>query len=169
MRLFFAVSIPDTALAVLCSVQHELSIMPRVRLVPRQNMHITLSFLGDVQRGEVPELIKVAQQVTVEPCAVSISGPLHGFPGNTRWTVAVVSVSDRKLMLTQLNQRLALGAKAEKRYVPHITLARSQVEQTHMPQAVVQPVSFDVTEFHLYESILGPQGPRYRPLQSFRL
>lgn len=169
MRLFFAVSIPDSVLAVLSSAQQELHTIPGVRLVPRQNMHITLSFLGDVPREELAGLIASAREVDVRGCAVSIGGSLHGFPRSTRWKVAVAGVSDPKALLTQLHRQLPKGNQPEKQFVPHITLARSSVEQNQMPAVHVQQASFEIKEFHLMESILGPQGPRYANVQSFSL
>jgi len=168
MRVFFAVLLPKTITSALAEVQNGLAGIPQVRLVPVSNMHITLSFIGDVHPSEVSQLVNKAQEISCSPAVVRLGG-LSGFPRNNRWRVAVAGVKDDSASLKRMYALLPQGEKPERNFVPHITLARSPIEQQSLPNIVVPELDFMVQEFHLMESVLRPQGPLYRSVQGFSL
>lgn len=103
----------------------------RVSVVREENLHVTLKFLGDVHRDDLPavhdHLADAAARLTEGEVTVAGVG---AFPGLGRPRVLWAGVSDPGGILTpvhdRLNQTLArLGVRREKkRYVPHVTIAR---------------------------------------------
>ncbi len=63
MRLFFAVPLSPSLAARIAGWRDALR-LPRVAApVPASNMHVTLAFLGDVPRDEVPALLRIGARV----------------------------------------------------------------------------------------------------------
>ena len=57
IRLFCALDLPDEARDELCRVGREAALADRGRLVPAENLHVTLAFLGHRPAGEVPAIV----------------------------------------------------------------------------------------------------------------
>jgi 2'-5' RNA ligase len=103
----------------------------RVTRVDRENLHVTLKFVGDVHRDDLPALGEAVEAGAerLRPGDLDIRD-VGAFPGLARPRVIWAGVSDPSGILSPvhafLNEALAsFGAKREKkRYVPHVTLAR---------------------------------------------
>ena len=75
MRLFYAVGLDEPVKNALCSAMERMrSCCMKGRVTPRENMHITLAFLGEV----VPQRLSAAKDamndVTAEPFSAEIGG-----------------------------------------------------------------------------------------------
>jgi 2'-5' RNA ligase len=176
-RLFVALELPDeikTQLVRLCSG------VSGAKWVKREQMHLTLRFIGEVD-SKLFELIKDALSTAkVAPFDVWLQC-VGQFPpkGAARvlWTGVKAPPS-----LTQLQRQIEAaivqsGLEAENRaFSPHITLAR--LKTTPHPDTIRQflqqhgefrtaPVRMN--EFILYSSLLAPQGPTYRREASYAL
>ena len=99
--------------------------------VPEPNFHVTLKFVGEVHREDLPGLhaAVAACCADLEPGEIEVEG-LGAFPSLARPRVIWAGVSDPSGILTPVHRRLdtalaAFGAKREpKKYVPHVTVAR---------------------------------------------
>lgn len=133
------------------------------RLMRRENLHLTLVFLGDVVRKEIPQLELLARRLR---CArFNLNFGITGYWRHNRilWAAPTVTPEPlRELVVTLENGLKTAGIKFDqRRYVPHVTLARDARAPAALP-----PLAFDwqVGEFALIESARG-----YRALASWAL
>lgn len=124
--------------------------------VKSERLHVTLHFLGDIERERIPELAD-ALSAPFEQFTLKISEPVlwpHG--------IAVLEPSAPPVELFHLHERLARALAAEgvaldaRSYRPHVTLAR-RASGAIVP-AAEPPLSWHITGYRLMESITGPDG-----------
>jgi 2'-5' RNA ligase len=178
-RLFIAVHIPVLADIIELSQKLKQRLdKGRINWVPLHNFHLTLKFLGDADEVLIPEIVAIMQQVAneFEAFDVGIEG-LGKFSSSGHAKVIWLGIEDTKEVLNalsiQLNNQLAgLGFKPETRpFRAHLTLAR--VKNIHN-QSVLNNLIHTYSHTHfqnhkvkdiiLYQSILKPSGPVYKPL-----
>jgi 2'-5' RNA ligase len=178
-RLFVAFAVSDEALdEVDRAIEPWRGRFPGARWVPRENMHVTLKFLGRT----VPSLETwVRQQVgTVAaghgPVGSRLTG-LGSFPSATRARVLWMGIEDPEEAFARLAGALDVALEASfapetRAFSPHLTVARSDPPlkldggSTRTP---VEPVGFLVEEIVLFRSHLRRPAPRYEPIAKFAL
>jgi len=183
-RLFIAVdiSLSDDVVSLLAKLKQKLS-RDNIKWVPTHNFHLTLKFLGDTEESLIPELISqmeiIAKQFTPFELTVKSLGTFSSakFP-----KVIWLGIDDKENTLSSIASNLnkslsALGFDEDKRtFKAHLTLAR--IKFINNPQILNNLVrSYRDTVFHrqviekliLYESILKPSGPVYKPLAEISL
>lgn len=144
-----------------------------LKCVERENIHLTLRFLGDVREGLLGELKNLVTGLSFEPFKMVLEG-VGAFPNLRRPRVIWVGVTEGVSELTGIFNRLesglvGLGFKPEGRGLSsHITLARVRsgknrdrlVEQvrTHGDESFG---AFEVRHIRLKKSVLTPRGPIY--------
>ena len=142
---------------------------PGGRPMPRQNWHLTLRFLGNVDPDQRACLERAAARIRVAPFALTLDhlGSWRG-PG-----VAWLAPSAIPTHLTALNAAseaaaLACGLAADERpYRPHVTVARKAParETTELPEAV----PWKATAFSLMASRRDSRGAVYREVSRWPL
>jgi 2'-5' RNA ligase len=135
MRLFIAIDLPDTVKRELTRVAESLGRQAeRARVVPEENFHITLVFIGETRR--VNEVKKLAREVCTTYCAEPFNLIVNGLAsfgqrpkrperGHT-WWASVDAPPELHQLVAALSATLRHeGFVIERRsYQPHITLAR---------------------------------------------
>jgi RNA 2',3'-cyclic 3'-phosphodiesterase len=183
-RLFIAIDLPETLRRHLTDHRTEI---PNVRWVARDNLHVTLRFLGDVSVELVPELVEGLNQIDAGCFELEIR-EVALFPNERRPRILALDVapvttaSDELLVLhadVSATLKKHMGLQMESwRFRPHVTLARMEdLRPGDARQAATAarsilldcPRRFSVNSFVLYESRLGPGGPEYRPIRAFTL
>jgi 2'-5' RNA ligase len=175
-RLFVAIDLPDAVTALLVRLNPHL---PGVRWLRPEQMHLTLSFLGNV--GPIAEEALKEKLSTIGFRAFFL--PLAGvgtFPSKGRPNVLWAGVGAGHPQLFHVYQRVqeaALGAGLEpdlRAWHPHITMARCRDVFAEMVRPFLKAnAEFDaglarVESFALYSSAPGPLGSAYtRELQVF--
>ena len=74
LRLFLAIRLPEPAVEALAGWQaRELR---RRRIVPRENLHVTLAFLGSRPAGELPAILGVLERAAADaaPLRLDVTG-----------------------------------------------------------------------------------------------
>lgn len=176
-RVFVACDLP-------ASVRDELALsqcgIPRARWLAPEMLHVTLTFIGDVDGGELDQIVDALGAVNHSPFFVRLAGcgvfPPSGAP-RVLWAGLdpTAELAELKRKIDRTLDRLGTAFERRK-YHPHVTLARL----AHRPDTlaigsyVVQhntysTSSFEIDEFVLYESILSPRGARYYRRAVFRL
>jgi len=178
IRAFFAVELsPD----VRKRLARAMSLLPlaaaRAKAVARDNLHITMHFLGDIADAEVMTAHDAANRAAadVAPFEVTI-GEIVCVPPEGKLRMLWASVADSDGRLADLYARLGeqLGPEGfrvdHRPFTPHVTLARfrSPPRDDSVQQAVAAAVTsfgrVTVEELVLYSSQLAKGGPIYSPL-----
>ena len=179
MRLFLAIDIPHEDRDVLNGYQGR---MTGGRLVPPDQFHITLAFLGANVAPQDAEAID-SELATTELKATVIRLEGIGHFGHDGPSSIWVGVSPAKA-LQPLHAKIARLAREagvnlpRRRFVPHVTLARyGRGDATGLADltnllAGASPLhrpEFRPTALHLKQSHLSSSGPDYQTLASYPL
>ena len=165
-----------TALALPAGVSEELAAWARgwlsregVRLVSAQNLHLTLSFLGERPRDEIGVLREVVQEFAAAAPLLAVGAPIL-LPRRAPRTAGVeIKDSDGRLADIQRDLAAAVAGAGSwdlprRGFHPHITLARMR-PGTHLPQPPPTPnLEFEPAALELLRSFLQPSGARYETL-----
>jgi len=154
-----------------------------VKWVSPENIHLTLKFIGHIEKDAVLNLNKIVNDavVGIEPFSISI-GNIGAFPSLKKPRVVFVCVQERGNRLLDIYEKLdkgveQLGIKKEsKKYVGHITLGRvkSQKDISKLKNALNSETECCfgremVTSISLIQGRLTPTGPLYTRLNNFIL
>lgn len=178
MRLFFALTLPARIRAVLNDWQQLWSTSmdkTNVKWVREENLHLTLKFLGQVAPDQLSHIVPAVRLAMAEQLPLTLTlGGIGAFPNPRRARVLWVGLQKGATELNELHQRLDselanLGFPPEKRtFIPHLTLGRlRQPARLGTPPSLTDGLTFQGDRIVLYESILKPRGPLYKPLATF--
>ncbi|MFQ5843649.1 MAG: RNA 2',3'-cyclic phosphodiesterase [Planctomycetota bacterium] len=181
MRLFVAAELPREVRERLVAIRRELEDIPlRVRWVREEGLHLTLKFLGEVaadRLGEIESALPPAGRSTA-PFRLEAKG-VGAFPeaGTPRviWVGLRGGVEAAGRLAAALEDALEpLGFARESRsFRPHLTIGRVKGSRPGDWRAGLLRVSgagageFEVKEFILFRSRLGPGGASYEALARF--
>lgn len=164
-RLFFALWPDDRQRDRLRDVINSVAKTVEGRPVERRNWHITLAFLGDCEDQQVPELLRRAQEIEVEPFRLSFDR-LEFWP---RPKVAVLAASTvpsglQQLVATLDSQLIDMGITPEDRvFRPHITVVRHA--RSFATERLAQRTITEWRGLQLVESVSSAGGVSYVPLK----
>jgi RNA 2',3'-cyclic 3'-phosphodiesterase len=104
----------------------------RIRWTAKENLHVTVKFLGEVQDSILPEVCRVAREAadSVAPFEFGVSGVVSVPPKSPRPRMLWASVHDPEQRIAGIFHHLeeglsALGFGRDRRaFRPHVTLAR---------------------------------------------
>lgn len=176
MRLFVAVPLPEAVRDALAPILRRLSALPGVKAVERENLHITLKFLGEVDERKLEDVVGALRTVQFIPPTISVSG-VGAFPSPSRPRVLWAGVTGGEALrdlAARVESALApLGFRPEARpFHPHVTLARVKGAAPDLSwffseYAQLKTESFVVNAFVLFKSTLTPRGPIYEEIARF--
>lgn len=160
MRLFLALELPKAGLDRLQQLQGTLKKCGRGRFTPRQNLHLTLVFLGEADPDAV---LQALQGITAPRQSLTVTGLGH-------FDDLIFAAVQPTPTLTRLQQSLqqtlcTAGFTVEsRRFLPHITLCRKYLgKPPQLPVNLVLPGARLV----LMASQLNPTGAVYTPVHKF--
>jgi 2'-5' RNA ligase len=170
IRLFCALTLPEDVLDRILEWQGQLP-GGDYRLVPRENLHLTLAFLGSRPAGEV-EAIRAGLEAAARAAARIV---LHARRYRETRSVGMVVFDDEggaaSALAADLHRRLeGLGVyESEQRtWLPHLTVVRFRARPRLDPEppalGAVSPSGAAV-----YHSVLRKGGAQYDVLESVRL
>jgi len=170
LRLFLALRLPEHVLDGIGRWQAER--LERVRIVPRDGLHVTLAFLGHRPARELDGIVRELREA-----AAAASPDLRLTPARYRETrsVAMLVLDDEQgraaALAADLHARLErLGVyRAEARpWLAHVTVARfRQPPRLRLEPPVVG--TFVPSDAAAYLSRLRPSGAQYEVLESVAL
>ncbi len=178
IRSFISVDLEDEKiLSQVESIMSSLSSLGGdLKPVERENIHLTLKFLGNVSASKLEEIRSALEQVVFPPFSLEIRGA-GAFPNLKRMNIVWIGIgegwSQVELIYEQTEKLLhQLGFSRETRaFSPHITVAR--VRSGRKRDEIAAFLSnltdesfgtFTVENVRLKQSILSPSGPRYSTL-----
>jgi len=182
IRTFIACPIPMEISTRLLKLQDQLSIYNwKVKWVPVSNIHITLSFLGDIQSSMQKTITQAIQPLirSQKPFELSL-GNLGVFPGVRRPNVLWVGLTGEIQSLIIFQNKLEgvlkpLGYIGDKRnYKAHLTVGRIKgpVPKNQLAKVLCLDISKENQKFIcdrlvFYQSILSPKGAQYSVLHEW--
>ncbi len=182
MRAFLAFEASPTVIQNLLSVQEELrNTGADIRLVDKENLHFTVKFLGEIPEDLVTEIDKRVGALSLPKMDVNVRG-LGAFPDARHPRVVWAGVSPREGPLVSktaqqvIDALKGVGQEDERRYHPHITVAR--VHSPKNKDALVKLIRdrsdtdfgrTEITTLKLKSSTLTPKGPIYRDVREYAL
>jgi 2'-5' RNA ligase len=175
MRLFVALPIPD-------AVTHALTLLqggvPGARWQTREQMHLTLRFIGEVEGGDMRALDDALAGIDAPAFALQLHGV--GQFGNKQPHALWAGLRKHELLehlqrkVDNAIRRVGQPQDAHK-FVPHVTLARlrhpdlDRLRDWLVQHALFTSDEFAVNAFCLYSSKLTSDGSIYRVEQEYPL
>jgi len=178
VRAFFGLPVPE-------ALRQELgpylaacaATAPDFRWVPAANLHLTVRFIGTVERTAIENIAdRLAQRSLVE-FELALGG-VGAFRRGRMVRVVWLQVSSgveaaRELAVQVETECAAVGLTAEPRpFQPHLTLARARARDGAPLPPLPDPPQLDpwrADELVLYRSHLGRAGSVYEPLRTIKL
>jgi RNA 2',3'-cyclic 3'-phosphodiesterase len=174
-RLFAALDVPDDVAQSLLLLQAG---VPGARWQTREQLHLTLRFIGDVDGRDAAIVHDALARIEAPSFTLELhgTGAFGGKQPHALW--AGVRPNEALLHLQRkietALQRAGLPADRQ-RYTPHVTLARlknaplGRVMEYLTAHALYTSVPFAVSGFALYSSLLTSDGSKYRAEEAYRL
>lgn len=167
MRLFIALELPgDVRQEIARSAAGLEKVWTAGRLIPPENYHLTLVFLGEVPEARLGDVIAAMEACSSPPLTLSAEafGRFRRRDGDILWRQirggnALYALQRR--LSRELERR---GFPMEKReYSPHLTVARKVMLPDGLP--VCRELAFTADAMTLFLSRTGREGADYTPLR----
>ncbi len=188
LRLFIAIELNDALRAELKRAQKQVqdeclraAVANTIRWVAPQNIHLTLNFLGNFPRAQIPALTTALERAAkyIAPFVLTARG-LGCFPNarrpNTLWVGVEGDIQTAALLAQHIEKEThALGfAREERGFAPHLTLARVKRDASNHERAKLGDLvknfptqmygTLHPDAIHLIASDLKPTGSIYTTL-----
>ena len=180
-RCFIAIALPNEVKQSLARAQSRLRHADfKVSFVPPANMHLTLSFLGDVLLSRIHDVAGAVDTAVLGHAPFAVKAAQLGYfgkRGSPRAIWSHISHDSEALIALQTSLAKALSLNGfpteDRRFRPHLTIARIRIPKRNLP--LVEHLEHDahqefgmipVTHLHLIQSILQPTGVEYAILHT---
>jgi 2'-5' RNA ligase len=174
-RLFVAIRPPEDIRDLLIDAMGD---SPELRWVQDENLHLTLRFIGEVERPLGDDIALALSRIRSGPFELRLSGVgiFEQRNGGALW--AGVQPKEPVAALAAKVERacVAAGLEPERRtFHPHVTLARWNRREATAAQAFLErnralaSEAFAVDRFILYESRLSRHGAHYEEVADYPL
>jgi 2'-5' RNA ligase len=183
VRLFIAIELEDRVKEALLGLQQSLGRFDRVvRWVTRDQMHLTLVFLGEVRDDRVPAVCEAVKRAAdrSEPFELTFTGS-GCFPPGGRVRVVWAGIEEPTGALLRCQAACAEELEAggfpreSRPYSAHLTLGRVRDDTTrgelrdHVGRIELAPLPQSVDAVHVVQSRLAPSGAQYSKAASYHL
>lgn len=167
VRAFIGVVLTEDIKSYVVKVQNHLKPLPmEAKLVEPENLHVSLSFLGEIEDAKIVDIISELDSIVKDYEKFEISiGSISLIPNENFVRVIALDVKSEKLESLRKEVVSRVGGDS---HPAHLTLARVKVI-SDKPEFVGQirkisseVVSTKVESLDLFESFLQPSGPVYK-------
>ena len=180
-RIFIGIPAADQIKSILPLLKSTINCNPsHIKWIPPENIHLTLSFLGDVAVNKIPDIVQsVEQNITTDQFQLSISGT-GVFSASKSPKVLWLDVNKGVDKLKLLHQKIEQSVNEFKEnyenntFIPHISIARirmlnRKIDVLAFLNSVYSPIDLEVNSISMYESKLFPKGAQYTIINTFPL
>ena len=169
-RVFFALWPQATIQSQLHAVAKEYQAKCNARVMRADTLHMTLQFIGNIKRSQLPELIKAADKVSALP-PFKLELNTLSFWKHNRIGYATLAASEPLLdtLAASLQHELVNAGfiTDNAKFSPHVTLLRN-VEQALQMQDF-PAIKWRIDSFVLVESEITEKGAHYKILKEWPL
>ena len=173
-RIFIAINLTDDIKRALLSYEKRWRSL-HVRWTNFNKMHITVEFLGEVNRSGLNAILLAAENTAMEtePFDIRLDKIVLGpDPAQAKMFWATIHIDShlmkfKKLMDENLKQNDFISEARE--FKPHITLARARGNQLKGKRTniTLANLKFKAESVEVIESQLHPGGAKYKVVESF--
>jgi RNA 2',3'-cyclic 3'-phosphodiesterase len=172
LRLFVALLLPDEAVARLAEwQQRELGSRPDLRIVPADNLHVTLAFLGGRPAADLEGIAEVVRE-TARGAARPVLEPVRYHETRSVGMIVLSDENDRATMLAERLfdglERLRVYERERRDWLPHVTVLRFR-ERPRLAPPLPTLGRVMSSELAVMMSRLRPSGAQYEVLESVPL
>jgi 2'-5' RNA ligase len=183
MRAFLAIELPESVRTAVAAYQRQLvDSRADVKWVERDNLHITVRFLGEIDQATQRDVEALVRRVTVQaaPSDIVLS-EIGAFPSMRAPRVIWIGAGSGHESLARVAQQIetgleGLGFPPERRgFVVHATLGRVRSARgltdlvRRLNERSWEPRAMRVEMVTLFQSQLSGAGSIYTPLARFPL
>ncbi|WP_258083307.1 RNA 2',3'-cyclic phosphodiesterase [Thermococcus thermotolerans] len=182
MRAFIAIEVSDEVRDNLMKAQERIgSKAAKIKFVERENFHVTLKFLGEIDEVLAEEVKKALAEIAKKhkKHRVKVKG-IGVFPNPNYVRVIWAGIENDdgiKAIAKDVEREMRrLGFKKDKDFVAHITIGRVKFVRDKLELAMALKElanedfgEFDVEAIELKKSTLTPKGPIYETVARFEL
>jgi len=177
-RIFIAINLPEDVRKKLADFRKDCPDLP-VHWTKKENLHITLSFIGYIDDEELLKVIKQTKQA-VEKCqSFTIDLKKIDLGPTGKSPRMIWAIGETNPILSELKNRIEkelsqnnFYQEENRPYYPHITLARIKPWEWRKDKKEISQeisLSFEVDSIDIMESVLTKKGPEYFVLESISL
>ena len=176
-RIFVAIRLPEEIRRELLSYERRWKNL-RIKWTNFHSLHLTLEFLGEVNRWELKKILEAVEKTALEmkPFDIKLDKITLG-PDSTQakmfWVTACVdeSIIELKNLINKNLKFCDFNLEEEQEFNPHITLARARGNQLKGKQTniVLRNMKFKLESIEVMQSQLHPGGAKYKVVESFEL
>ncbi len=176
VRIFVALPIPDNVSYFLLQIGERNSALSNIRWTPRDNLHITLFFIGEVLEGDIDEIrkrlektLKSQEPFTLEFESIVLKGRKH--------PSMIWAAFRKKEIFTRLSENIYQSVKdlmtikrSHEDPIPHCTLARMKagVDIDAIDKDFISiEESIKVNHAELWQTIQSKDGVTYKSLNRY--
>ena len=169
MRVFIAIELPEELKEKIFALAEKVSRGMTIKLVEKENLHLTLAFLGEVPEEKIQEIAGVLREVRGVGRIHLTLESWEPFPQKQRPHGIWIGVGGETGKLFSLYKKIIDGLLAKGfvlkgdslRFSPHIAIGRLKGGGVRSLEKVHLPGSFLATKVTLFESQLTEKGPLY--------
>lgn len=180
MRVFAAIDLPEQLKEKIFSLSRRFE-RPGVKRVKKENLHLTLAFFGEIEKGQEERLEEeLMGRVDVGEIELRLN-KLEIFPNRKKaFGVWIAVEGDLEKLKTLYRKVVEAGLRAgieleEKRlkFSPHVTLARFKkplkLAEKELEIGDLKGEKIKVESVVLFESKLSSDGPTYTKIKEFEV
>lgn len=177
IRAFIAFEIGENVKDEIMKIEEEIKKNEiDIKLVERENLHITLKFLGNIEKRLLEKIFNILDNIKERKFEISVED-IGAFPNEKNIRVLWVGVKEGRENIIRIqkeldNKLLPLGFKKEEDFVPHITIGRIKSFRNKEKLMKIfeeyRGYFFGkciIDKIVLKKSILTPHGPIYHNLK----
>ena len=172
MRTFIAIDLPENIREEIRKIQEKLPEF-KGKLTEKENLHLTLKFLGEVDEEKIRLLKDKLKEIKFKKFEAEIDS--LGVFSEKFVRIVWLHLTNCEKLQEKIDETLKDLFPREERFMSHITIAR--VKSCKDKKALIERLKqirldnfkFKVESFELMKSELAKEGARYEVLEKFEL
>ena len=182
MRTFIAIELPEEVKSEIFHAFEKLEKFNLIRgkFVEKENLHLTLKFLGEISQEKYLEIEKKLLEINISKFNFKI-GEVGVFPGENHvkviWVDLICENEELLNLVKNIEDKLEkFGIPKENRdFQSHVTAARVYVVKNRklflekLEKIHITKMDFEINNFSIIKSELMKEGPVYKTLKKFPL
>lgn len=169
IRLFFSIPLPEDIAQQISAISEMLDPL-EWKIVPKENLHITLAFIGNVEEESISSMISALDISDIPPFSMEFEKVIVKSKGHEGMIWYQGMYND---YFNKLSQRIYKSLKIPQDHPPnpHITLARKRKYKNTDLKGKLRdlPKLIPVSSFFLMQSFTLSSGAKYVPRHKFEL